>query len=255
MNESREGILWEERGKKATSLPEFSYEKIIDILRRIEKNGKPKNLSEAVTLWTEILKDHMQYDAINFAIFRGVPLDEKQGDFSDKVDPSKLWISEKQRAVLKKTFLWLEKQIEKTWDPIMEEIITNILVSINKEGSLGIVEAIMGSPTIQRYLLEDGAFSHEWHSLYQKKNIQELLSNGVGSCKTFSVMSKMVLESANIRYGLWIKKIEVIENSGFHVFLRIHTSSGIVEYDPTSIVYKIGVSQENTATHPPLVKK
>lgn len=76
--------------EKGTPLPEFSYDKITDILKSIEKNGRPKNLSEALLKWTEILQSHMKYDAINYAIFRSVPLEEEQGDFSDKVDLRKL---------------------------------------------------------------------------------------------------------------------------------------------------------------------
>jgi hypothetical protein len=227
--------------RKISQFPEFSYEKISDVLRLLEKEGKPKNLDEALSRWTEILKNNMKYDTVNYAIFRYTPLEEEQWGFIDKVDPKKLGITEEQRILLRDFFQRLKKKSSDSdngsIDETLREIIDQILLSLSKD-PIDIVQEIMQSPTLQRYLMEDGLFNKKWHGLYLGKNIPQVLNIGIGNCKSLSIISKMILESANIRYGLWIGKIEVIENDEFHVFLRIFTKKWPVEYDPTSIFYK-----------------
>ncbi len=92
-------------------------------------------------------------------------------------------------------------------------------------------------PSLQKTLLCDETFSKKWMQLYEAKWVPELLQMGIWNCKTFALMSKMILEIGNSRWNLWIQKIEIIEQADNHVVLVIHTRNGMIQYDPMEFLY------------------
>lgn len=60
------------------------------IFRRLEARNVPKTIEDVLTPMTELFRERMRYDALNYALFREVPLDEEQGGFIDKIDPKKI---------------------------------------------------------------------------------------------------------------------------------------------------------------------
>ncbi len=176
----------------------------------------------------------MKYDAVNYSLFRDTPLDTEQGGFIDRLDQRSLSINSAQKQILKKTLESVRKNLQ--WD-YLDEYVKGVLAALEGGNMIDLVEALISSPTLQRFLLSDPEFSRAWHWLYVGKNVPEVLRFWIGNCKSLSVMSKILLEEANRRYNLSIRKIEIIQNDEFHVYLKITTPKWVLEYDPTSIFY------------------
>lgn len=48
------------------------------LFRRIEARNVPKKIEDVLIPLTELFRERMRYDALNYALFREVPLDEEQ---------------------------------------------------------------------------------------------------------------------------------------------------------------------------------
>ncbi|GAB0174246.1 MAG: hypothetical protein HHAS10_01250 [Candidatus Altimarinota bacterium] len=218
-------------------LPHFQLGNVSPIFRRIEEKNIPKNLTDILDPWTEILREKMRYDALNYGLFREVPLDEEQGGFIDKIDPKKIGMNPAQKMILKRYLGRMRADTRLTGD-YMKEFIDSAFASLEK-GSLEFIQSMADSPTLRKFLLSDPDLAREWHGLIQNRTVSEVLAQGIGSCKTLAVISKLIIEQADRRYQLGIKGIKIIENDEFHVTLEITTKDGkVTPYDPTSALYK-----------------
>lgn len=204
-------------------------------LSLIEKNWKPRDLNEVLDKWGQLLQSKMHYDGVNYAIFKSFPIDEPDGNFLDKIDINSLKISDWQRQALWKL---INKLIEQYPEDPLIDILKNLQKSINSWNTEEIVESIIESTTLQRIIMVDGEITSAWEKFYNGKDIEWILNWWIWNCKTLSVMSKMVLEWANIKYKLGIKRIDIIQNNELHVLLKIYTQKSVFLYDPTSIFYK-----------------
>ena len=218
-------------------LPKFQLGNVEPLFRSIEMRNTPKNVGEILAPLTELFREKMRYDALNYALFREVPLDEEQGGFIDKIDPNKIGMNPSQKILLKNYLTKLRNRKEIAWD-IMRDFIDNALRWL-EQWTKEFINALTDSPTLRRFILTDPELAKAWHGLTENKSIWDVLAGWTGSCKTLSVVSKMLIESANQRYKLWIRGIKIIENEEFHVTLEITTKDGaVMTYDPTSALYK-----------------
>ncbi len=48
------------------------------LFRGFESRNMPKKIEDILTPLTELFREKMRYDALNYALFREVPLDEEQ---------------------------------------------------------------------------------------------------------------------------------------------------------------------------------
>ncbi len=220
-----------------TTLPQFRPDGLNAVIKSIEWEKKPQNLTETFSRITEQLERNMKYDALNYALGKEFPVDEPQGDFIDKVDTRKLKISGEQKAILQKTLREFEKTLdmderEKAW-------LKKIGEALSANDYHALVREIVDFSSLKRYFLRDEQFTNNWMSTYEGRTFQSVLQNWVGSCKTVVVLAKMLLESANNRWWLSISKIDIVEDDEFHVYLTIHTTDGKKRiYDPSIIFYK-----------------
>jgi hypothetical protein len=216
-------------------LPEISPRNLHLLWARIERGSPPKSKEEFYAAWESLLSQEMRYDGLNYALFRTSPLDEDEDGFLGKLDIQKLGISPKQKDILRRTLEQAKKELPP--HDYLDTYIDAVLASLDKDIS-SLIQALRDSPTLQRFLLENGEFANHWHGPISGKTLPEILTHGTGNCKTFAVMSKIVLEHANTRYHLGIMGIEIIENEENHFLLRIRSRNGESLYDPTRVFYK-----------------
>ncbi|MBP9811842.1 hypothetical protein KBC86_00555 [Candidatus Gracilibacteria bacterium] len=218
-------------------LPKFQMGNVEPIFRRFEARNVPKKIEDVLTPLTELFRERMRYDALNYALFREVPLDEEQGGFIDKIDPKKIGMNPAQKVLLKNYLTRLRNNKELDGE-LLRDFIDGVLKGL-EQGVPTFINALTESPTLRKFILSDPGLAQSWHGLTMNKTITEVLAAGTGSCKTLAVISKMLLERANERYKLAIKEIKIIENDAFHVTLEITKKDGsIISYDPTSALYK-----------------
>ncbi len=226
-----------ENAKMKTVMIELRYDGIVDVLKNLEGLfQKPRNIDEILQIWEAHISKNMRYDALNFSINKMFPPWELQGDWTDKIDDKRISLTEEQRKILLRELQNMKKQNE--WDNL-GDIIGELIVHLQNQNYKRFIATMTESPTLQKYFLNNEWFSSIWFDFYRRKSPRKLLDSQMGNCKVFAWILKMILEMGNIRWNLWIKKVEPVETEDFHVLLEITKKDGsILKYDPMKSLYK-----------------
>ena len=219
-----------------TTLPTLRSHNNTAIIKEIEKKNKPTNTNEFLDTWTTFIGSKIKYDAMNYALMKEFPLDSKQWGWIDNINLTVLSMSYEQRLLTMKTLQRYQQKLSKEEAEYTD--INLLLLSLKNGNFIEFVKLVISMPSLQRVLLSDDIFAIEWMRLYEKRNVSELLQMGIWNCKTLAIMTQKILETGNIRWNLWIKKIDIIEWNDQHVTMNIHTKDTIITYDPTAILYR-----------------
>lgn len=219
-----------------TNLPTLSNRGAGDFLKWLEQKNIPKNTENLLQGWATLIWSRMHYDALNYALMKEFPLDEKQWGWIDKLSISELSMHPEQVTLLLKTLWGYRKQFEK--GSVLWTNIDLLCLALKKWNFQEFVSLLVETPTLQETILNDGNFAKSWMQIYEKKWIQEHMQMGIWNCKTLALMTKILLETADNRWNLWIKTIQIIEWDDSHVTLKIITKNWIIEFDPMQSLYR-----------------
>ncbi len=219
-----------------TLLPVLGDKNNKEILNFFEKQNIPKNSEKLLDAWSNIIWSKMKYDAMNFALMKEFPLDSEQWWWIDKLDVSNLSMNPEQITLTIKILQEYGKSFEK-WSS--ENISVELLIlSLKKWNFKEFISLLIEFPTLQTYLRSNENFAKNWMQIYERKWTSELIQMGIWNCKTLALMTKMMLKAGNIKWNLWITKIQVIEWKDNHLTLKIYTPEWIIDYDPMGTLYR-----------------
>lgn len=219
-----------------TSLPIIKKWNILNIFQSFEIKNNPRNIENLLEAWTQLLTARMHYDAMNYALMKEFPIDSEQWGWIDRLLISELSMNSEQVFLLIKTLSEYKKQYEK--GSLEYTNIDLIILALRKWNFQQFITIFSEMPSLQKNILSDENFASKWMQLYEKKWIPELLWMWIWNCKVLAMMSKIILETWNSRWNLWIKKIDIIEWDDNHVTLKCYTKDWIIEYDPMRMFYK-----------------
>lgn len=229
--------MWIENTISYTSheikIEDFQTRWLEKVLQKFEREWYSSNLKWFLDLWEKNIGQNIHYDALNYAISVWYNAEDDLWIWVSRIPIERIRLTKEQKEILIRHL----RQFQMRDNPELSWIIKTLIWFVDSENYIWFTKLLSNYPSLQKLLWEDANLWREWQKYYYSVPMDTMIINGVGNCKTYALLLKLLIENASKKWKFWVKQVTLHENIDGHVVLRIDTHQWIQTYDPLLPIY------------------